>query len=62
MIEHMEFPLAGGWKLERVGVCGEPEWIITDPDGDRLGGTAKHKRELDLALVDAINQQSTTEN
>lgn len=57
MIEHMIFPLASGWKLERCELNGEPEWIITDPDGDRLGDTSKHKRELDRALVEALNQQ-----
>ena len=52
----MKFALAGGWHLERIEVCGVPEWIVTDPEGDRLGGTEKHMRELDAALMSAINR------
>ena len=54
----MKFALAEGWHLERVEVGGVPEWIITDPDGDRLGGTEKHKRELDAALMRSCQQSA----
>lgn len=44
------FELAGGWHLARVQIEDHFEWIICDPNGDRLGGTLKHLAELDDAL------------
>lgn len=56
-MSHKRFDLAGGWHLLRVTVRGVPEWIICDPDGDRLGQTTKHKSELDAALLAALERQ-----
>lgn len=44
------FELAGGWYMQRAEAAGVPVWIICDPNGDRLGNTEKHLRELDAAL------------
>jgi hypothetical protein len=51
----MRFELAAGWHLLRVEVNGLPEWIICDPEGDRLGGTEKHKAEFDQALLTGMS-------
>lgn len=54
----MRFDLAGGWHLLRVEVNGRREWIICDPIGDRLGGTDKHKSELDVALMAELGSRT----
>lgn len=43
--------LAEGWHLLRVQVGAHHEWIIVDPDGDRLGNTSKHLGEFDEAML-----------
>lgn len=53
----MKFELAGGWHLARVEINGRHEWIICDPNGDRLGNTDKHKAELDIALMAALTDR-----
>lgn len=52
----MRFELAGGWYLQRIEIGDAHEWIICDPNGDRLGDTPKHKAELDAALRRALEQ------
>jgi len=46
-----EIELTGGWHLLRVEIGTGYEWIICDPQGDRLGNTEKHKAEFDAAMV-----------
>lgn len=48
-----KFNLAGGWYLQRVEIFGEYHWVVCDPQGERLGDTAKHRAELDRALMAA---------
>jgi hypothetical protein len=47
----MRMELASGWHLLRVEISGRHEWIICDPEGDRLGITDKHKVEFDKAML-----------
>lgn len=54
----MIMDLAEGWHLLRVEIGGAFEWIICDPDGDRLGNTAKHKAEFDAAMTQELKRRA----
>lgn len=43
--------LSCGWHLRRVEIGDGHEWIVCDPQGDRLGNTDKHKAEFDAAMM-----------
>lgn len=47
----MKYYLAHGWYLQRIEINCAFEWVFCDPCGDRLGNTAKHKDELDAAMM-----------
>jgi hypothetical protein len=49
----MRVELAEGWHLLRVEIGDHHEWIICDPNGDRLGNTPKHLGEFDAAMMRA---------
>ena len=57
----MRYNLAGGWYLQRVEVNSAAEWVICDPNGDRLGNTEKHKAEFDTALLAELRASAVTE-